>query len=261
MALSEADIFEIAEDPTRRVFHDVAAAIITARALAETLDEHLPTLVAMSRSRLATNKTLIPSDVLDSLPSIPAEIIDLCAFARASLQALRDELAAKHIESKSAGSWPGPESGEADPVVDQDDSTGVRVLLVEDEETMRYTLSQKLRAKGCRVTDATNGKEALGLFEKMHFELVLMDLRLPGMNGWETTKQLREIESPQSRCTRMVGLTASPLLEDQTLAMAAGMDQVLVKPVDDLALQTILDSLAPQKEVESSRATTCALIR
>jgi CheY-like chemotaxis protein len=246
MGLQEADPSENAEDEARRLIHDIAAAIITARALAETLDEHLPTLVAMSRSRLAANRTLIPPDVLDSLPSIPAEIVDLCTFARASLQAIRDEPAAKEVEPKSTNAGPLCDSGEADPGLAQADCKSARVLLVEDEETLRYTLSQKLRAKGCRVTDAANGREAVGLFDSMRFDLVLMDLRMPGMSGWETAKRLREIESPRGRCTRVVGLTASPLREDQAFAIAAGMDEVLVKPVDDLALQAILSSLTLQ---------------
>jgi CheY-like chemotaxis protein len=261
MALQKADPSEDAEDEARRLIHDIAAAIIGARALAETLDEHLPTLVAMSRSRLAANKVLIPPDVLDSLPSIPAEIIDLCTIARASLQAIRYEPAAKEVQLKSTDAGPRCASGETDPGLDQSDRKSARVLLVEDEETLRYTLSQRLRAKGCRVTDAANGSEAVGLFDSMRFDLVLMDLRLPGMSGWETTKRLREIESPRGRCTRMVGLTASPLLEDQTLAVAAGMDEVLVKPVDDVALQAILSSLILQKKAETSRASTCAPTR
>ena len=261
MALQEADPSENAEGETRRLIHDIAAAIIGARALAETLDEHLPTLVAMSRSRLAANRTLIPPDVLDSLPSLPSEIIKLCTFARASLQAIREEPAAKDVELKSTDAGPGCERGEADPGLDQADRMSARVLLVEDEETLRYTLSQKLRAKGCRVTDAANGREAVGLFDSMRFDLVLMDLRLPGMSGWETTKRLREIESSRGHCTRMVGLTASPLREDQALAIAAGMDEVLVKPVDNVALQAILSSLTLQEEAESSRTSTCAPTR
>jgi CheY-like chemotaxis protein len=60
------------------------------------------------------------------------------------------------------------------------------------------------------------------------------------MSGCETTKRLREIESEQGSYTRIIGLTASPLLEDQMLAKGAGMDDVLVKPIDVQVLQSAL---------------------
>jgi CheY-like chemotaxis protein len=102
-------------------------------------------------------------------------------------------------------------------------------------------LTQTLQAQGCRVTGSSDGEEALRLLEDKDFDLVLMDLRIPGMSGWETAERFRQMESARGRYTRIVGLTASPLLEDQQRARAAGMDDVLVKPIDDTALRSVLN--------------------
>ncbi len=82
------------------------------------------------------------------------------------------------------------------------------------------------------------------LLDKTDFDLVLMDLRLPGLSGWEVTARLREKESSRGGHTRIVGLTASPMLQDHARAKAAGMDDVLVKPIDETALQSVLSRFA-----------------
>ena len=237
--------FEDDENDFRRSVHDVAANIISIRSLAETLDEHVPLLVAMSRSRFPTKQEHIPPEILDSLPALPAEIIKLCAIAREALQTL----GGKPIAKKNGNSTliidsplpPDSRSADGDRSTDHE---GARVLLVEDEETIRYVLSQTLQAQGCLVTSSRNGEDALRLFDETDFDLVLMDLRLPGMSGLETTQRLREIESTHKRRTLVIGLTASPLLDDQVRAKAAGMDDVLVNPVDASALRAVLRSLA-----------------
>ena len=242
MQAKRTDRLEEERDEIRRAVHDVAAAMISVRALAETLAEHLPTLVAMSRSRNPARQAHIPPATLDALPAIPKEIIELCGFAQESLKVFgnRPE-AARGVEAVSPHGSTETEDAQLDPDAQQVGPVGVRVLLVEDEETSRYVLSQTLEAHGCRVTVASTGEEALGLCDEMEFDLVLMDLRLPGIGGCETTERLRENESIQGGATRIVGLTASPLLEDQVRAKAAGMDRVLIKPVDDMALRSVFN--------------------
>jgi CheY-like chemotaxis protein len=242
MSHQETDIRKSGTDEARQAIHDVAAIIISVRALAETLAEHVPTLVAVSRSRFAANETLIPPKTLDSLPSIPKEIIDLCTSAQRTLQTFGKKFGPPqhNDENPTHGSAraEGRESAAAD---DQVARPGAKILLVEDEETFRYTLSQRLLAQGCRVILSGNGEEALRLLDKEDFDLVLMDLRLAGMGGGKTTKRLREKEAAQNRHTRVVGITASPLLEDQILAKAAGMDEVLVKPIDEAAFRSLIN--------------------
>lgn len=229
-------------DEARRSIHDIAAAIISVRALAETLAEHVPTLVAMSRLRHATKTAQIRSETLDALPSIPTEIVGLCEIAREALQKLGNRAATSDETGVPSTFGLLPTASDWDDSSPEDsDGAGARILLVEDEDTVRYVLSQTLYAHGCQVTSASDGEEALRLLEEKEFELVLMDLRIPGMSGWETAEQLRKKEAAQGRYTRIVGLTASPLLEDQRHARAAGMDDVLVKPIDETALKAVLD--------------------
>lgn len=78
-------------DEVRRTVHNVAAAIISVRALAETLAEHVPTLVAISRSRNIATQAHIPPETLDAIPAIPGEIVKLCEIAREALQAVGSE--------------------------------------------------------------------------------------------------------------------------------------------------------------------------
>jgi CheY-like chemotaxis protein len=97
-----------------------------------------------------------------------------------------------------------------------------------------------LKKEGCSVVSASDSDEALNLFHKSDFDLVLMDLRMPRVSGCETTKAIRDSEQCDGSHVPIVGLTASPLLEEQERAIAAGMDEVIVKPVDELKLRSVL---------------------
>lgn len=245
MQAKKSEIVKDGTEQVRRAVHDLAAAIISMRALAETLAEHVPTLVAISRAKHPPKQVHISPAVLDSLAAIPSEMIDLCAFAKKALNAFGDKSDRANNADITSRRDPGESiNTQPDTLHEQVDCSGVRVLLVEDEETARYVFSQTLETHGCLVTVAANGEEALRLFDIMDFDLVLMDLRLPGLSGCDTTERLREIESKRCQYTRIVGLTASPLLEDQVRAKAAGMDEVLIKPIDDTALRTVFSQVA-----------------
>lgn len=244
MQAKKTDTLEQSTEMMRRGIHDVAAAIISVRALAETLAEHLPTLVAISRSRRPAKQVHISPATLDALPAIPAEIVELCEFAQGALKVVGSQSAATAgADATSTYGRPRPATTHPLTGCEQIDCPGARVLLVEDEETARYVISQTLVAHGCRVMTAANGEEALGLFDTMDFDLVLMDLRLPGMSGGETTERLRALDSTKGRSTCIIGLTASPLLEEQIRAKAAGMDEVLIKPIDESELRSIFNRM------------------
>jgi CheY-like chemotaxis protein len=222
----------------RRSVHDVAAVIIAIRALAETLAEHVPTLVAVSRSKYSDSKMLMPPEKLDALPAIPAEILQLCEIARDSLRSIGNTNNVKENDQEPAP-HNAPRSKQ-DASASAPEGDGARVLLVEDEETIRYVMSRILERNGCRVTSTSDGETALRIMEEQEFDLVLMDLRIPGKSGWEATETIRERESSQGLHTNIVGLTASPMLVDQQRAKAAGMDDVLVKPIGETELRSLL---------------------
>lgn len=225
----------------RRSVHDLAAAVVSMRALAETLAEHLPTLVAVARSKCTDKEMHIPPRLLDALPAIPAEIVKLCEIANVSLRTLgKRGSGAPEIATR-----PRAAVGEVPPQRVGCDSRSI--LLVEDEENVRHVTSQTLAAHGYLVAAACDGAEALRLLRAQDFDLVLMDLRIPGMSGTDTAKRIREVEAGKGRRTRIVGLTASPLSEDRREAMRAGMDDVLVKPIEVAVLNSMLSRFADEQ--------------
>ncbi len=110
--------------------------------------------------------------------------------------------------------------------------TNARVLLAEDHPVNAEIACALLGECGCRVTVATNGREAVTAFRDAPFELVLMDIQMPEMDGIEATRALREIERTRGTArVPIVALTANALRDDRNAAMEAGMDDYLTKPV------------------------------
>ena len=106
--------------------------------------------------------------------------------------------------------------------------TPQRILLVEDNEVNREVVSETIRRLGHAVTPAVDGEEALALLAREKFDLIFMDVQLPGIDGLETTR--RYLASGGT--TPVIALTAHSTREDADRCMAAGMKAVLVKPVD-----------------------------
>ncbi len=115
-----------------------------------------------------------------------------------------------------------PESQAAKPV-------SPRVLLAEDNVTNQTLATQLLRKLECDVDLATNGAEAVSLFQNGHYDLVLMDCRMPEMDGFEATRLIRETENGQ-RHVPIIALTANAGEDDRAKCLAAHMDDYMAKP-------------------------------
>ena len=115
------------------------------------------------------------------------------------------------------------------------------VLLVEDNVVNRMIGAEMLRAFGVEVVEAEDGQHALDLIERQHFDLVLMDVQMPVMDGYTATLRVRERES-QLRLPRVpiVALTANAFDEDAAQSLAAGMDAHLAKPYSREQLRDLL---------------------
>ncbi|SEA96676.1 PAS domain-containing protein [Marinobacterium iners] len=111
-----------------------------------------------------------------------------------------------------------------------------RVLLVEDNEINQEVAKALLQQYGLNVTVATNGVEALELFEQKDFDLIFMDIQMPMMDGYEATRQLRA----RGCQLPIIALTAAAMAEDQQKAFDAGMNSHLAKPIDTQELQQVL---------------------
>ncbi|MFO7646885.1 ATP-binding protein [Halomonas campaniensis] len=115
----------------------------------------------------------------------------------------------------------------------------VKLLAVDDTESNRLLLRELIRRPGIEVDLAASGEEALGIARGQHYDLVLMDIRMPGMDGIETTRALRRLDDTWAR-TPIVAVTAHVLEEERRRLRASGLDEVLVKPVDGDDLATLL---------------------
>ena len=103
------------------------------------------------------------------------------------------------------------------------------ILLVEDNEPSRDALSRRLERRGYRVLLAGDGRQAVSLAREAGPDLVLMDLGLPGMDGWEATRLLKS-DASTSRIPIIV-LSAHAMTDDRDLALAAGGDDFDSKPI------------------------------
>jgi two-component system, cell cycle response regulator DivK len=113
-------------------------------------------------------------------------------------------------------------------------STEQRVLLVEDNEDNRTIYSTMLRHLGYQVIEAVDGVEAVALARSEHPDIILMDISIPGIDGWEATRILRE--DPSTRATPIIALTAHALADDRERAAEVGFSSYLAKPIEPNAV-------------------------
>lgn len=125
---------------------------------------------------------------------------------------------------------------------------GVRILLVEDIEVNRMIVEEFLSSSGAAIYTAENGLEGVNMFAaspENYYDLIFMDIQMPKMDGYEATQRIRALDRADARLVPIIAMTANAYREDVELAMAAGMNSHLAKPVDIAVLfRTILQSLA-----------------
>ncbi len=112
-------------------------------------------------------------------------------------------------------------------------------ILIAEDVAMNMLLFKTILGKyldNVQISEASNGYEALNLVKKNRFDFVLMDLRMPEMDGIEATKEIRKFEEDKDYHTPIVALTASAIREEEVKSMEAGMDDFLSKPVDEKKL-------------------------
>lgn len=105
----------------------------------------------------------------------------------------------------------------------------VRVLLVEDNAVNRTIATRLCERLGCDVDHAENGVEALAAVRRGSYDLVFMDIHMPEMDGYDTTREIRALDGPGHH-TPIVALTANALTGDRERCLAVGMDDYISKP-------------------------------
>ena len=115
-----------------------------------------------------------------------------------------------------------------------DQSTMPKILLVEDNEANRDMLSRRLARNGFEVIIAVDGKAGADMALSEKPDLILMDMSLPVIDGWEATRQVKA--NPLTAAIPVIALTAHAMVEDRDKAMAAGCDDFDTKPIELLRL-------------------------
>ena len=113
--------------------------------------------------------------------------------------------------------------------------SGMCILLAEDNEMNMEIAEFVLQNEGAVVTKAWNGQEAVEIFEKSRpdeFDVILMDIMMPVMNGYEATKRIRSLEREDAKEIPIIAMTANAFTEDRLTAKEAGMNEHIAKPVD-----------------------------
>ncbi|MBS8228429.1 ATP-binding protein [Vannielia litorea] len=131
---------------------------------------------------------------------------------------------------------PGPEVAARKP---RSVAAASRVLLVEDNEINRVVAREMLEAAGHSVTVAHNGREAVERAEAEPFDLILMDISMPVMDGREATRTIRAGHGPCARVP-IIALTANAVAEEQEAFLAGGMDDIVTKPLSRAALERVM---------------------
>jgi CheY-like chemotaxis protein len=124
-----------------------------------------------------------------------------------------------------------------------------KLLLVEDNEMNRDMLSRRLTRRGYEVAIAVDGAQGVAMAQSEHPDLILMDMSLPVMDGWEATRQIKAAQDTGQ--LPVIGLTANAMAGDREKALDAGCDDYDTKPVD-------LERLLRKIEALLSRTTAAS---
>ena len=144
---------------------------------------------------------------------------------------------------------------ELDSTVPNMDASRKRILLVEDNEINRLVATDMLESLGHTVTEACDGEEGVKLAADITFDVILMDISMPRMDGVQATKAIRD--SGKSKDTKIIALTAHALPTEIRDFKEAGMDDVLIKPISRVSLNS---ALAGEASPADSRQTEYTLI-
>jgi CheY-like chemotaxis protein len=127
------------------------------------------------------------------------------------------------------------------------------VLLVEDNVVNQKVAAMMLEKRGHRVVVSSNGKEALDAFDKEHVDLILMDVQMPEMDGFEATKLIREREKANGGHIPIVAMTAHAMKGDREKCLSAGMDSYISKPINAEDLFSVIENLTNGSRDKESR--------
>ncbi len=149
------------------------------------------------------------------------------------------------VAAGNAEGSPSPESG----------APQTRVLLVEDNPVNQQLVTTVLKQNGYRVDSVADGVEAVQAAQRHPYDLILMDIQLPIMNGLEATRRIRALDNPNASCP-ILAVTANAMRGDREEYMAAGMDDYITKPVDLEELRTKVRTAVETAAEKAAKASS-----
>ena len=219
------------------------------------LDRHMPSMDGLTLGRAISADASLASTSLVLLTSVgEADRADVSAagFQHVLTKPVRQShllnLLANTLGLRVSGRIvvPKPTERPSTPgVVEPGALTGPRVLVAEDTTINQLVARRMLERLGCQVDVASNGREVLEAIDRSPYALVLMDVQMPEMDGFEATARIRQREEHSGRHTPIVAMTANALRGDRERAIAAGMDDYLAKPIRLGDLEVVLHDWAP----------------
>jgi CheY-like chemotaxis protein len=218
------------------LFHDIATPLVISKMKAELLAKYLPLLI----------KTLIETPGLRHLLPADEKLIDALSTAPDIMQS-NLQLVQKKINLLSAAMlYQSNNFAPSNDAVDFDGGSNgpvrtaaIKTILLVDDETIHRDIGESLLSPFYEVDFARNGLEALSLCEQKHYDLILMDLHMPKMNGEQATIALRPRISDE---TIIIGLTSLPIGANRSGLLAMGFTDFLEKPLRLKSLQKLLRS-------------------
>jgi len=125
----------------------------------------------------------------------------------------------------------------------------LKILLVEDNLMNQKVVMFNLKKLNCDITPVTNGKEALENFKNNNYDLILMDIMLPEMNGYEITIQIRKFEKLREvkKQVTIIALTANTYENDKEKCLSVGMDDYISKPFSAQQLIKAIEKYIPEE--------------
>lgn len=218
------------------LFHDIATPLLISKMKAEFLIEYLPSLIdeIVGSPEL---QYLLPKDekVVDALRSAPGIMLSNLGVVQKKINLLSSSMlhqANNFSLGKSGEELVGGSYG-ISPVR----SVSIKTVLLVDDETIHRDIGESLLSPLYDVDFAKNGLEAISMCEQKHYDLILMDLHMPKMNGEQATIALRTRVSDE---TIIIGLTSLPIGVNRSGLTAMGFTDFLEKPLTLKSLQKLL---------------------
>ena len=126
---------------------------------------------------------------------------------------------------------------------EKEDFTGRRLLLAEDNDLNAEITIELLGEENFAIDRAKNGEECLKMLEEApdgYYDLILMDVQMPVLNGYEATRKIRKLEDPEKAGIPIIAMTANAFAEDRLQALKEGMNDHVAKPIDMKTLIPVL---------------------